>query len=507
MGLDAALGIAQSGLAAIQRNLDLTAQNISNARTPGYTRKSVPERAMLDGVGPAGVRTGEAQRAVDLALQAKLERSTSDLAAARLREQALQGIEAAHGTTDAGTTLADGVTALLNGFTNLAANPADAGQQQATLQAAGVLARRLNEVSTAIGTARQAAQDGIVADVTAANAALRSIAQITRSLRDGTATDIASLEDRRDAAIADLSKVIQVTAVRKPGNDLLLIAAGGIILPLDPNHDPLAAKPAIVDPTLYYNPPNGLPAVTLNGTDITRNLSGGTLAENIGLRDSTLPRYQAELDLTAATLADRLDAVGLTLFTDSDGISVPDTSQPYQGSSQIGFAGRIQVNPSVTANPAVLRDGNQTIPAGGAPSAFTPNPAGGPAGFTTLIDRVRRFALGAEADTGVPWAAIATTGLGPSGTLSSPFAAPVALADYASRVTSAQVGDRVAATDTKATATALNDALQKKFDAGAGVDTDAEMAAMVTLQNAYAANARVMNTIQAMWSALLGISP
>ena len=36
-----------------------------------------------------------------------------------------------------------------------------------------------------------------------------------------------------------------------------------------------------------------------------------------------------------------------------------------------------------------------------------------------------------------------------------------------------------------------------------GVDPDAEMAAMVGLQNAYAANARVLGTVQAMWDSLL----
>jgi flagellar hook-associated protein 1 FlgK len=35
------------------------------------------------------------------------------------------------------------------------------------------------------------------------------------------------------------------------------------------------------------------------------------------------------------------------------------------------------------------------------------------------------------------------------------------------------------------------------------VDPDAEMAAMVQLQNAYAANARVLGTVQSMWDSLL----
>ena len=45
--------------------------------------------------------------------------------------------------------------------------------------------------------------------------------------------------------------------------------------------------------------------------------------------------------------------------------------------------------------------------------------------------------------------------------------------------------------------------LEARFAQRSGVDVDAEMAAMVTLQNAYAANARVISTVQRMWDDLL----
>ena len=105
----------------------------------------------------------------------------------------------------------------------------------------------------------------------------------------------------------------------------------------------------------------------------------------------------------------------------------------------------------------------------------------------------------------MPWSGIATGGLGPDGSLASPFIAPAAIADYAARMTSAQVGDRAAASDAKDRAATLRDALQSKFNARSGIDTDQEMANMITLQNAYAANARVISTIQSMWSSLLSI--
>jgi flagellar hook-associated protein 1 FlgK len=245
--------------------------------------------------------------------------------------------------------------------------------------------------------------------------------------------------------------------------------------------------------------------VTLNGIDITGQLSGGRMGEYLALRDRTLPRLQAETDLVAANIAGRLAAQGLTLFTDSDGSSVPDTSQAYAGSSQLGLAARIKVNPAVALDPSLLRDGTDAV--SGSPvgaSDFTPNPGGGPAGFTTLLDRVLEFSFGANAATGIAWSTIATAGLGPDGSLASPFAAPPTLAGYADRVTTAQTSERAAATDSRTAAEALRNTLLTRFDNASGVDVDAEMAAMVQLQNAYAANARVMGTLQSMWDSLLG---
>ena len=45
--------------------------------------------------------------------------------------------------------------------------------------------------------------------------------------------------------------------------------------------------------------------------------------------------------------------------------------------------------------------------------------------------------------------------------------------------------------------------LQSKMNASSGVDIDEEMANLLALQSAYAANARVMSTVNSMFQALL----
>lgn len=504
MSLDLALSIARSGLAAVQRNIAQSAQNIANEQTVGYTRKTVPQQAVVVQEAPAGVRTAEAQRAVDTAVLNQLDQSRGRVAAATTREALLQGIELAHGASGAGATLGDAVSALGTAFTALRASPADTGEQRSVLNAATTLTTRLNDVSKAIGTARQQAQDGIVQEVADANAALRQIATLTRQIQAGPAGGSAGLEDERDKAIARLGESMEIQAIRQPGDDLLLVARGGLVLPLDPDRDVLATAEAVVAPEAYHGAGGTLPGVMLNGIDITGQIGGGRLGEYIALRDRTLPRYQAETDLVAANLADRFARQGLALFTDADGTTVPDPSQPYAGSDQIGLAGRLRVSAAVTGTPSLLRDGTDAV---GGPEPFTPNPPDGPAGFTTLLDRVLTYSLGAEAADGVPWQPIASAGLGPDGLLASPFATPASIGGYADSVTVAQLGDRAAATAAKASATSLQSALESRFASRAGVDVDAEMAGLVTLQNAYAANAKVLGTLQTLWDILFAAKP
>ncbi len=173
-------------------------------------------------------------------------------------------------------------------------------------------------------------------------------------------------------------------------------------------------------------------------------------------------------------------------------------------SGYVGFAASIGVNPAVQATPSLVRDGTQAV--AGSPtgaSAFTPNPAGGPAGFTTLITRVLDYALGTQAQSGVAQPAFNTAGLGPAGPLSSPYAGAGALGALATAMVGAQSQDSAATTGQLGTEQAVQTTLQSKLSAESGVSIDTEMSTMVQLQNAYGASARLISAAQAMWTQLL----
>jgi flagellar hook-associated protein 1 FlgK len=147
------------------------------------------------------------------------------------------------------------------------------------------------------------------------------------------------------------------------------------------------------------------------------------------------------------------------------------------------------VNPAVAADPSLVQQGTS----GTAISASD----------QTVIDAVLNQAFGpTTASTAAP---PQVRGLGPSGTLSAPFSRPQTLADFASDVMSAQSGASSDASASLTTAQAAQTTLNNSVAAVSGVSVDTEMSTMIGLQNAYAANARVITAIQSMWTSLLDI--
>ena len=501
MSIDAALLIARSGLLHTQRALSNAADNVANAGTEGYTRKRVVGEAVSAENQRLGVRSLGPTRDVDTALTNEMNKRRSAKAAAELREEVLSRIDQAHGDPATGNGLADQVSKLRTSFVQLRLDPAQVVTQRAgVLNAAQLVVEGFHDLSRTVGQLRQEAHDGLVEKIAEVNAALREIGVLSRGIleRSAAGSPAADIEDRLDLAVARLSELLEVKPIRQANGGLLLFGAGGITIPTPESGDVFSLENSLMAPDRYYGGAGTIPPILMNGMDVTGQLVGGKIGESINLRDQTLPRYQAELDIAAVELADRFRAEGLRLFSDPVG-SVPDPNLSYAGSAQVGFAANIQVNAAVRNDVRLLRDGTETI-AGTAP--FTPNPVGGPAGFVTLIDRILSYSFGATASSGVSWGGFATSGLGPNGALSSPFGSPLTIEDYVGTVTAIQTADGAAAKATLETAKQFSDGLEARFARESKVDVDSELASLIQLQNAYAANARVMSTVQSMWSSL-----
>ena len=491
MSLNGILANAASGIAANSQALAVISHNVANARRPGYTHEHATQSSIGDG---NGVRVGPTRRDIDMRLQAAVFAQDAAVAWMSTRQQALSGIDAVQGATGSGDDLANLLAKLRSGFTTLAGDPSNQTQQVAVIEAAGTMARQVNRLSDAVGTARQSAQDDAVGAVGELNAALRSIGtlsdQIIRAQAAGQSS--ADLESQRDAAVRAVNGIIPVRAVIQSTGDLMLIADGGLTLPTRGN-----ATISLAPATLGTGATTAAaaPALTLDGEDITARVAGGRLGADLTLRDTTMPAYQAGLDEFAHTLVSRFDAQGLSLFTDASGAVPTGGSSPIQ-SGYLGLAAGLRVNPVAVAHPSVVRDGL---------SGSSPTPPSGRAGDTTLISRVLTYAFGQEQSAGVGQPAPPTSGLGARGDIALPYAAPTTLADFATTLVATMSGDARNIADQLDTGTALRTTLNGQLSDASGVSVDQEMSDMVQIQNAYAANGKVISAVQSMWNDLLGM--
>ena len=504
MSLSGALSIAMGGVANIESRLAVVSQNVANANTPGYAAEVGNQISQSVGGAGAGVRSLPVTRLTDATLRAQTLQLVSTVADMTSRQSALQNLDAVQGIPGQGNDLASLVGALGNQFSSLLNQPDSQTAQSAVVGAATILTTAINTISTAYTTQRNAAQSNLVASVASMNLALNQIGSISDQVMTLKAANqsTADLENQRDAVVSRLSGLLNVKTMESQNGDLAVITSAGLTLPTRESSGPFTLANATAVPQSSYAA-GTIPGVLLKGQDVTGRLSGGQTGANIALRDTVIPTYQAELDEFSITISSRFSEQGLTLFTDSTGVVPALPGVPVQA-GYVGFASTIQVNPAVSGSPSLVRDGTHAVVGGPAgATAFTPNPPGGSAGFSTLINRVLTYALGSDVQSGVAQAPVNTTGLGPAGTLQAPFSTPAALSDFASSLIGSQAQDSAMVTNQLQTEHAVQTSLTTKLSAETGVNMDAEMASVVALQNAYGINARIISAVQSMWTQLL----
>src|SRR6266404_1947486 len=165
----------------------------------------------------------------------------------------------------------------------------------------------------------------------------------------------------------------------------------------------------------------------------------------------------------------------LPLFVDGTGIY--SGAITATGSQQLGYAQRIAVNGALVSNAAGLA----------IYSAAPPTTVGDNTRPTFLYDQLTSATLTFSAATG-----IGAANAPMSGTLTS----------YLGQMMTVQAQAAADAGNLQQGQDVVVKALQQRMNTASGVNVDQEMTNLLTLQNAYAANARVFSTVQKMFETL-----
>ena len=439
------LSIAMSGARAARGALDVTAQNIANAASDGYVRRSarMEEVAAAGGqlrvgdISLSGVTIAGISRNADMFRQGEVRRTNSDSARATAELAGLQNIESA--VEQAGIFPA--IVEFEGALQQLGSAPVDPSLRAAALAVAETMANKFDIAARSLESVAEGAQFEASAAVDEANVITAELARVNvRLARAGAgSSDRASLLDKRDLMLERLSGIadidtefgidgsVTVRAVNRSGP---LLVSGG--------------TPTAMSMTVAAD---GRAAFQVGGTDV--EFGGGSLqGRALVLRE-------------VADMRDRLDGLAGDIATMANNAQLA-------GAALDGSPGQ----PMFTGNTAAtielaLTEGSQIATA----------PAGSPAGSrdVTVLTQLRS-AL--EAD-GV---AERMNGI---------------LFDISSRV----AGHEITTEALDAIAASARIALEQQ----SGVDLDTEAANLIRFQQAFQASGRAMQVASDIFQSLLGI--
>ena len=205
------LSIGASGARAARGALEVTANNIANASTDGYVRRSVRIEEVSGGsiagrggdISVSGSRVGEVRRNADSFRQAELRRTNADLQRANVELSGLQNIEAAVEQSGIFASIVEFEATLQQ----LSGDPTDSARRAAVVAEAETLASKFNITAGSLASVRDGLHFNAQADVENLNTYGAELARVNlRLARSGIGSnDQAALLDQRDNLLERMS--------------------------------------------------------------------------------------------------------------------------------------------------------------------------------------------------------------------------------------------------------------------------------------------------------------
>jgi len=488
MSISSALSNALSGLNAATRDAELISNNVANALTPGYSARSAERSAALVGGTGAGVAISGVRVAADPVTTAARMRSDADLGAQAETASALNRIADRMGLPGDSNALTERAAAFERALQSAASEPSSDAALRQVANTGERFVESIGALSTEIQRIRVDSDAKIAAQVNMVNQGLKSIEMLNREIRmrSQSGGDTSALIDQRKSLIDEIAGVLPIRSVPREGGAVALFTQKGATLIDGPAAELGFTRTPIItqDMTLASG---ALSGITINDRPVeigtggaTALLDGGSLGSLFAVRDQAMPELADQLDALAADLITRFEDSGVDpSLAPGDAGLFTDAGNAFNAAVQEGLAARLSVNAAV--DPAQggdlwrLRDGIGAA-------------APGPTGDGRLLSAL----FGAATDPRVPDPSFGTT---------SAFGVAGLAASLTDTVRT--LGSQAETEETYMTA--LNTSLREAESALTGVNTDTEMQRLLLVEQSYAANARVMSTVDQMIRTLLEI--
>ena len=312
------LTIGQSALVAAQAGISTAGQNIANAATPGYTRQSVVQTAVTSeplqfGYLGQGVQVTNVQRIYSDYLGA--QKVSAQSASSELQIQSDQIQQLNNMLADSTAGLSPVMQNFFSGLQDVSIAPGDVPSREAFLGDAAALTSRFHDLQGRLDDVNKGVNLQITSSVQNINDIADQISSLNQSIQRvygmGNGNTANDLLDKRDNAIAELSKQIKVNVTQENGQYNVYIGNG---------------QPLVIGTALHHlqtvpsttNPSKLEVAYDMTGQNFvlsSDNFAGGSLGGLLAFRSKILEPTENALGRIALGFASSINQINRSGFT------------------------------------------------------------------------------------------------------------------------------------------------------------------------------------------------
>lgn len=296
-GLTASLWMATQALMVQQGAISVTANNIANANTPGYSRQEVilsegtpvMEGNLLYG---NGVTLAGFQSIRDRLLELRIQQETQQQGYTDAQVAALKQVEALF--TDSSGGIGARLSQFFSSLQTLSTSVTSSASRSNVLTAGQNLATAFHDTVSKLSDIQTNLNMQVSQDVNKVNNLMQQIASLNGQVSQLKATgkEPGILEDQRTELMRQLAEIIDVTDVQTEQGDTLTTANGMGLVVGSKSFDLQSRTDA-----------SGQTHVYAQGQDITDQLHKAQLGGVIEVRDQFIPSVISQLDSLAKDLA------------------------------------------------------------------------------------------------------------------------------------------------------------------------------------------------------------
>ncbi len=354
MSIASILDTSKRGIQASESAIDVTANNIANVNTPGYTRRTATFSQLKNGkVKTFGSVSGSSKseeitrsrnRFIDEQYLNQNHSFSKYSSYANLYSQ-IEDIFAE--PKESG--LSNHISELWDSWSDLAANPESQAARIIVSDKAVALEKTFNRINSELIHLKEDIAIGVRGNVDDINSRLKLLQSINIQIASNNSDD---LLDQRDRIVSELSDFMEIKTKEGDHGEMTVTTGGQILVSFDTLN-------MVEVETVSQGNTTGL-IVKLTNSKTPLDIQSGEIGSLLNINNKMIPDYLTKLDVVAKSIAEEVNAIHY------NGYDLNGNTNINFFNDNINGAGNFKVNAVIKGDPSYIASSNMLEESGNA---------------------------------------------------------------------------------------------------------------------------------------------